>query len=115
MSSRAPESVPAGIARLGFADPRRAAGLLDDPVLEGLAGDPHRIEAGGLSEALSRTADPDAALLGLVRVLEAVGEAGLREEGVSALTDDPVARAPPPPRVRAPRAPPPPPLSPPPP
>ncbi|MBD3782493.1 MAG: bifunctional [glutamine synthetase] adenylyltransferase/[glutamine synthetase]-adenylyl-L-tyrosine phosphorylase [Micrococcales bacterium] len=93
MSSRAPESVPAGIARLGFADPRRAAGLLDDPVLEGLAGDPHRIEAGGLSEALSRTADPDAALLGLVRVLEAVGEAGLRKEVVPALTDDSVARA----------------------
>ncbi|HMM95921.1 bifunctional [glutamine synthetase] adenylyltransferase/[glutamine synthetase]-adenylyl-L-tyrosine phosphorylase [Phycicoccus sp.] len=105
MSSRAPESVPAGIARLGFADPRRAAGLLDDPVLEGLAGDPHRIEAGGLSEALSRTADPDAALLGLVRVLEAVGEAGLREEEGSALTDDPLARAPPPPPPRAPRAP----------
>ncbi|WP_371814207.1 hypothetical protein [Phycicoccus sp. HDW14] len=47
MSSRAPESVPAGIARLGFTDPRRANALLDDPVLGDIAGTRDRIDAGG--------------------------------------------------------------------
>ncbi|GGL25736.1 bifunctional [glutamine synthetase] adenylyltransferase/[glutamine synthetase]-adenylyl-L-tyrosine phosphorylase [Phycicoccus endophyticus] len=93
MSSRAPESLPAGIARLGFADARRARALLDDPALEGLAGDPDRIEAGGLSEALSRTADPDLALLGLVRFLEAVGaDPTARTEVVETLARDATAR-----------------------
>ncbi len=72
MSSRARASVPASIARLGFADPRRAMSLLEDPALARVAGTPDRIEEGGLSEALAAVADPDAALLGLVRFMEAV-------------------------------------------
>ncbi|MBM6399353.1 bifunctional [glutamine synthetase] adenylyltransferase/[glutamine synthetase]-adenylyl-L-tyrosine phosphorylase [Phycicoccus sonneratiae] len=93
MSSRAPESVPAGIARLGFTDPRRANDLLDDPALGGIAGSPDRIDAGGLSEGLSRAADPDGALLGLVRFMEAAADVpGLREAVVTALHDDSLAR-----------------------
>lgn len=89
MSSRTPESVPAGVARLGFDDPRRANTLLDDPVLVGVAGDPTRIEPGGLSEGLARTADPDAALLALVRFMEAVGRVpGLRERVVPVVAAD---------------------------
>ncbi len=93
MSSRAPESVPAGIARLGFADPRRANTLLDDPAVAELAGDPDRIESGGLSQSLARTADPDAALLGLVRFMEAVAaDRARRAEVVRVVGSDPVAR-----------------------
>ncbi|NHA67748.1 bifunctional [glutamine synthetase] adenylyltransferase/[glutamine synthetase]-adenylyl-L-tyrosine phosphorylase [Phycicoccus flavus] len=93
MSSRAPESVPAGVARLGFTDPARANALLDDPALDGLAGTPDRIDAGGLAEALSRTADPDGALLGLVRVLEsAAASGGVRGDLVDRLGRDATAR-----------------------
>ena len=93
MSSRAPESVPAGVARLGFDDPRRAATLLDDPALEGIAGSPDRIDAGGLSEALARAADPDAALLGMVRFMESAARVpGLREQVVAAMEQDARAR-----------------------
>jgi glutamate-ammonia-ligase adenylyltransferase len=72
MSARAPGSVPAAIARLGFADPRRAMTLLDDPELVEVAGTPDAIDAGGLSEGLAEVADPDGALLGLVRLMEVV-------------------------------------------
>ncbi|PKW28276.1 bifunctional [glutamine synthetase] adenylyltransferase/[glutamine synthetase]-adenylyl-L-tyrosine phosphorylase [Phycicoccus duodecadis] len=93
MSSRPPESVPAGVARLGFDDPGRANALLDDPALDGIAGTPDRIDAGGLSEGLSRAADPDGALLGLVRFMEAADRVpGLRAEVVSALQQETVAR-----------------------
>ena len=93
MSSRSPESVPAGTARLGFSDPRRANALLDDPALDGLAGTPDRIDRGGLSEALSRAADPDGALLGLVRFMESVAEvAGLRATVLASLGEDSPAR-----------------------
>jgi glutamate-ammonia-ligase adenylyltransferase len=87
MSSRAPGSVPAAIARLGFADPRRATTLLDDPALVDVAGTPDRIDEDGLSEALSGAADPDGALLGLVRFMEAVNRRpGLRADVTTALT-----------------------------
>ncbi|WP_454084289.1 bifunctional [glutamine synthetase] adenylyltransferase/[glutamine synthetase]-adenylyl-L-tyrosine phosphorylase [Georgenia sp. Marseille-Q6866] len=58
------------LLRLGFTDPRRAAGLLDEPVL---AAPLARAEDGGapLTVALGRVADPDLALLTLVRLLEA--------------------------------------------
>ncbi|MBM6403667.1 bifunctional [glutamine synthetase] adenylyltransferase/[glutamine synthetase]-adenylyl-L-tyrosine phosphorylase [Phycicoccus sp. CSK15P-2] len=93
MSSRAPESVPAGVARLGFTDPARARTLLDDPALDGIAGSPDRIDEGGLSSALSRVADPDGALLGLVRLMEAVAQRpDLRPGLVEALREDGVPR-----------------------
>jgi glutamate-ammonia-ligase adenylyltransferase len=67
--------------------------LLDDPALGGIAGTPDRIDAGGLSEGLSRAADPDGALLGLVRFMEsAAAVPGMREAVVTALRDDSTAR-----------------------
>jgi glutamate-ammonia-ligase adenylyltransferase len=87
VSSRAPGSVPAAIARLGFADPRRATALLDDPALVDVAGTPDRIDEDGLSEALAGTADPDGALLGLVRFMEVVNRRPeLRADVTTALT-----------------------------
>lgn len=56
------------LVRRGFTDPARAVRLLADPALEGLAGDPV------LLDALGATADPDLALLGLARLLEAAEE-----------------------------------------
>ena len=64
-------SVAGQLARLGFDDLTRVRSLLEDPAL-----DPLRDEAGelapGLLAALGETADPDLALLGLVRLLEAL-------------------------------------------
>ncbi|MEE1787717.1 bifunctional [glutamine synthetase] adenylyltransferase/[glutamine synthetase]-adenylyl-L-tyrosine phosphorylase [Streptomyces sp. SP17BM10] len=57
------------LVRRGFTDPARAVRLLADPALEGLADDPV------LLDALGATADPDLALLGLARLLEAADEA----------------------------------------
>ncbi|HET7761240.1 MAG TPA: bifunctional [glutamine synthetase] adenylyltransferase/[glutamine synthetase]-adenylyl-L-tyrosine phosphorylase [Phycicoccus sp.] len=87
MSSRAPGSVPAAIARLGFADPQRALRLLDDPALAEVAGSPDTIDEGGLSEGLSEAADPDGALLGLVRLMEVAGrDPELHRDLAAALT-----------------------------
>jgi glutamate-ammonia-ligase adenylyltransferase len=72
VSSRAPGSVPAAIARLGFAEPARAVSLLDDPALAGLIRSREHIEDDGLAAALSEVPDPDGALLGLVRFMESV-------------------------------------------
>ncbi|MDC5698759.1 bifunctional [glutamine synthetase] adenylyltransferase/[glutamine synthetase]-adenylyl-L-tyrosine phosphorylase, partial [Intrasporangium calvum] len=67
-------STTATLARLGFAEPDRAATLLADPALSVLAGEGD--SAHGLPDDLLRaigdTADPDQALLGLVRVAEAL-------------------------------------------
>ena len=94
MSSRAPGSVPAAIARLGFADPRRALTLLTDPAIADVAGTPERIDEDGLSEALSRVADPDGALLGIVRFMEAAGRRPeLRAEVAAAVAVPGPARA----------------------
>ena len=56
------------LVRRGFTDPAKAVRLLDGPGLEGLADDPV------LLDALGATADPDLALLGLARLLEAADE-----------------------------------------
>ncbi|MGB7820463.1 MAG: bifunctional [glutamine synthetase] adenylyltransferase/[glutamine synthetase]-adenylyl-L-tyrosine phosphorylase [Ornithinibacter sp.] len=72
MSSRPPESIPAGVARLGFSDPRRAQVLLDDPAIADIAGTADRIDEGGLSQGLAGVHDPDGALLGIVRFMEVV-------------------------------------------
>ena len=63
-------TVSGQFARLGFADPDRASRLLGDPALVGLVDPLEGTFHDGLPEALSRAADPDLALLGLVRVLE---------------------------------------------
>jgi glutamate-ammonia-ligase adenylyltransferase len=72
VSSPRGESIPGALTRLGFHDPRRALTLLDDPVLERVVQRRDAIEDDGLARALAEVADPDQALLGLVRVMEAV-------------------------------------------
>jgi glutamate-ammonia-ligase adenylyltransferase len=64
-----PATVHAALTRLGFGDSRRAAELLADPVLAALDTAQHA-GVDGLAGALGRVADPDLALLSLVRVLE---------------------------------------------
>ncbi len=59
------------LARRGFADTTRALRFLDDPVFSGM--DPVQ-----LSADLSITADPDAALLNLLRLLESPGGEAVR-------------------------------------
>ncbi|MER8182688.1 bifunctional [glutamine synthetase] adenylyltransferase/[glutamine synthetase]-adenylyl-L-tyrosine phosphorylase [Kitasatospora sp. NPDC094015] len=56
------------LVRRGFTDPEQAVRLLAEPALHGLAADPVLIDA------LGATADPDLALLGLARLLEALEE-----------------------------------------
>ena len=65
-------SLPAAVARLGFDDPERVLRLLSDPAVADLITSTDRIEEHGLAEALSRTDDPDAAALGIVRLMESV-------------------------------------------
>ena len=65
-------SLPAAVARLGFDDPARVLRLLADPAVADLISSTDRIEEHGLAAALSRTVDPDAAALGIVRVMESV-------------------------------------------
>jgi glutamate-ammonia-ligase adenylyltransferase len=64
----------AQLARLGFSDPSRAERLLQDSALAGFADPMDDVFHDGLPDALSAAADPDLALLGLVRVLEALPE-----------------------------------------
>ncbi|MFG2694128.1 bifunctional [glutamine synthetase] adenylyltransferase/[glutamine synthetase]-adenylyl-L-tyrosine phosphorylase [Kitasatospora sp. NPDC048407] len=54
------------LVRRGFSDPDQAVRLLDEPELSGLAADPV------LLDALGAAADPDQALFGLARLLEAL-------------------------------------------
>jgi len=66
---------------LGFAEPARADTLLDDPALVGLTDPLDEVFADGLPDALSQVADPDLALLGLVRLMESLGKADIEGEG----------------------------------
>src|SRR5664280_2650052 len=68
------------LARLGFADPARANTLLDDPALAVLTDPLDAVFADGLPDALSEVADPDLALLGLVRLMESLGKAGVEDD-----------------------------------
>ena len=76
MSSRT--TTTAGtLARLGFAQPDRATSHLADPALAPLAaGDGAHGLPDDLLQAIGDTADPDLALLGLVRVLESLTRQG---------------------------------------
>jgi [glutamine synthetase] adenylyltransferase / [glutamine synthetase]-adenylyl-L-tyrosine phosphorylase len=62
------------LARLGFADPERAARLLADPALAGLIDPLDDLYRDGLVDALGAVPDPDLALLGVVRLLENLPE-----------------------------------------
>ncbi|WP_191563427.1 bifunctional [glutamine synthetase] adenylyltransferase/[glutamine synthetase]-adenylyl-L-tyrosine phosphorylase [Janibacter melonis] len=66
---------PSSLARRGLVDAERAEQLLADPVLTELEGC-----RDALVDTLSRCADPDAALLGLVRLVEAAAQQG--EDGL---------------------------------
>lgn len=57
------------LVRRGFSDPQAAVRLLGEPWLNGLSDDPV------ILDALGATADPDLALLGLARLLEALDAA----------------------------------------
>lgn len=98
MSSRT-TTTTGTLARLGFADPERAAGLLGDAAFGQLAAADAESRHGlpdAVLAALGDTADPDQALLGLVRVMESLtAKAGpdAVAELVSALCTDEVARA----------------------
>ncbi|MDE9367486.1 bifunctional [glutamine synthetase] adenylyltransferase/[glutamine synthetase]-adenylyl-L-tyrosine phosphorylase [Luteipulveratus sp. YIM 133132] len=65
MSPERPVSRPGALVRAGFADHTRAAGMLDEL---------GSTDQAGLVTALGRTADPDGALLGLLRVREALAD-----------------------------------------
>jgi glutamate-ammonia-ligase adenylyltransferase len=75
-------STSAHLARLGFAEPGRSAGLLAERVLSELVG-----EAGAddLAEPLSRGADPDLAVLGLIRLVEATQARPAARDGLADL------------------------------
>ncbi|MER5442952.1 bifunctional [glutamine synthetase] adenylyltransferase/[glutamine synthetase]-adenylyl-L-tyrosine phosphorylase [Streptomyces sp. NPDC002790] len=62
------------LLRLGFTDPSTAERLLDDPALSAVRSDPL------LLDALGAAADPDLALLGLVRLVEAQEDETARRE-----------------------------------
>ncbi len=65
-------SQTATLARLGFADPPRAAQLLADRALTGLIDPLDDVFSDGLPDALGAVADPDLALLSLVRLMESL-------------------------------------------
>ncbi|WP_323098762.1 bifunctional [glutamine synthetase] adenylyltransferase/[glutamine synthetase]-adenylyl-L-tyrosine phosphorylase [Intrasporangium sp. YIM S08009] len=71
MSSRTTTTTGA-LARLGFADPARAAGLLDDRALTPLRAATPDGQLDDLIASIGDTADPDEGLLGLVRVAESL-------------------------------------------
>ena len=80
MSTRA-TTIGGRLARLGFADPGRAERLLHDPALASFADRLDGVGHDGLADALGAAPDPDLALLGLVRVLDALPD----EEGAALL------------------------------
>jgi len=72
VSTGRPSSQAGTLARLGFADPGRAARLLADPALAGLVDPLDDVFSDGLPDALGAVADPDLALLSLVRLMESL-------------------------------------------
>jgi glutamate-ammonia-ligase adenylyltransferase len=69
-------SLTAQLARLGFGDPARVERLLQEKTLAGLLDPFEDVFEDGVLSALGDVPDPDQALLGLVRVLEALDAAG---------------------------------------
>ncbi|NYG08217.1 glutamate-ammonia-ligase adenylyltransferase [Phycicoccus badiiscoriae] len=78
MTSGRVVSQTATLARLGFADPPRAEHLLADPALAGLVDPLDDLFRDGLPDALGAVADPDLALLSLVRLMESLRASGPR-------------------------------------
>ena len=86
-----PGSIPATLARLGFHDHVRVERLLTDAAVADLISSTDGIEVDGLAEALARTADPDQAVLGIVRFMESAGRQDRRDTGLYAAVTDALA------------------------
>lgn len=78
-------SLAGQLARLGFGDPARAERLLEDRALAGLLDPFEDVFEDGVLSALGDVPDPDQALLGLVRLLEALDAVGPRGPGPAQL------------------------------
>lgn len=81
----------AQLTRLGFGDGKRAATLFDDKVFDNLIDADGKVDA-GLARSLAAAADPDQAVLGLVRFLESAGAPGVPELERRLLQDSPLRR-----------------------
>ena len=75
MSSRT-STTEGALARLGFADPDRAVGLIDDRALLPIRSAVPDGQLDPLAAVMGDTADPDQCLLGLVRVAESLAHLG---------------------------------------
>src|SRR6476660_8512842 len=75
MSSRT-STTEGALARLGFADPDRAVGLIDDRALLPIRAAVEDGQLDPLAAVMGDTADPDQCLLGLVRVAESLARLG---------------------------------------
>ncbi|MBW8729927.1 MAG: bifunctional [glutamine synthetase] adenylyltransferase/[glutamine synthetase]-adenylyl-L-tyrosine phosphorylase [Terrabacter sp.] len=85
MSSRT-STTEGALARLGFADPDRAVGLIDDRALLPIRAAVEDGQLDPLAAVMGDTADPDQCLLGLVRVAESLAGLGDPPDwGISAL------------------------------
>ncbi|KRF47795.1 glutamine-synthetase adenylyltransferase [Terrabacter sp. Soil811] len=85
MSSRT-STTEGALARLGFADPDRAVGLIDDRALLPIRAAVEDGQLDPLAAVMGDTADPDQCLLGLVRVAESLARLGDPPDwGISAL------------------------------
>jgi len=71
----------AELVRLGFARADRAERFLSDPLLSPMSRE--------LIEAIAASADPDEATIGLLRLMESMDRAGLREQGRAILAGEP--------------------------
>jgi glutamate-ammonia-ligase adenylyltransferase len=80
-------SVAGSLARLGFDDVPRVRTLLEDPALAPVH-DTEGLVPADLVAALGETADPDLAVLGLVRLVESLVQAGVRgPDGLDGLVE----------------------------
>src|SRR6476660_466674 len=85
MSSRT-STTEGALARLGFADPDRAVGLIDDRALLPIRAAVEDGQLDPLAAVMGDTADPDQCLRGLVRVAESLARLGDPPDwGISAL------------------------------
>ncbi|MGL4172643.1 MAG: bifunctional [glutamine synthetase] adenylyltransferase/[glutamine synthetase]-adenylyl-L-tyrosine phosphorylase [Actinomycetota bacterium] len=79
-----PRSTAGHLARLGFLDPARAATLLGDSLLRGVIDAVDGQTVTNISGELADVADPDLALMGLVRLLQETGQDFAQAVGSSA-------------------------------
>ena len=88
MNPRPSGTIAGDLTRFGFSDPGRAQRLLDDPALAPLLTVPGGLGRGDLAREASAVPDPDEALLGLVRFVEALTHSPVAEEALTALRAD---------------------------